>query len=133
MRPVLDEVGTERAASFDASHAERLRNRLMRRYAANSARGQLSALASVFAWAMKKRLLASNPFVDVKKPKKESRIEYLTSEDARKLLTVADEQGGSESTLRGAGDCAATGTPFDCERERSSDCAGKMSICSVVC
>ena len=92
LRPVLDEVGTERAASFDASHAERLRNRLMRRYAANSARGQLSALASVFAWAMKKRLLASNPFVDVKKPKKESRIEYLTSEDARKLLTVADEQ-----------------------------------------
>ena len=100
LRPVLDEVGGERAASFDVSRAERLRNRLMRRYAANSARGQLSALGSVFAWATKQRLLTSNPLRELKKPQKVARIEYLSTEDARKLLASADQK--AEQSLRAA-------------------------------
>lgn len=100
LRPVLDEVGSERAVSFDVSRAERLRNRLMRRYAANSARGQLSALGSVFAWATKQRLLTRNPLSELKKPKKVARIEYLSTEDARKLLALADQK--AEQSLRAA-------------------------------
>ncbi|MFO0656304.1 MAG: hypothetical protein U0787_14630 [Polyangia bacterium] len=90
LRPVIDAVGAQPAVSFDANQAERLRNRLMRRYAANSTRTQLTSIASVFAWATKNRLLSHNPFVDVKKPKKESRVEFLSSQDARKLLDAAD-------------------------------------------
>ncbi len=98
LRPVLDDVGSERAASLDVSRVERLRNRLMRRYAANTARGQLAALGSIFSWATKKRLLTSNPLVELKKPKKVARIEFLSTEDARKLLAAADAQ--AERSLR---------------------------------
>lgn len=49
LRPVLEEIGGKRVASFDAGHAERLRNRLIRGYTANTTQTQLTAISAVFA------------------------------------------------------------------------------------
>lgn len=92
LRPVLDEIGALPVVGFDAGQAERLRNKLMRRYAANTARTQLTSISAVFVWATRKRLLASNPFREVKRPNRESRIEFLSGQDARKLLDAADRE-----------------------------------------
>lgn len=90
LRPVLAQIGTHTASDFDHDDAERLRNRMIRAYASNTARGQLTAIGSVFAWAAKKRIIQTNAFTDVRKPRKESRIEYLSREDALRLIETAD-------------------------------------------
>ncbi len=90
LRPVLDEVGVKMVASFDSSDAERLRNRLIRGYAPNTARTQLSAISAVFAWAVRKRLQAANPLVEVKRPKASARLEFLSRDEATRLIDAAD-------------------------------------------
>lgn len=90
LRSVLDEMGGMAAVSFGPDDAERLRNRLMRGYAPNTARSQLAALSSLFSWAVRKRLLVVNPLVETKRPKASARLEFLTREQASQLVEAAD-------------------------------------------
>ena len=90
LRPVLEEIGGKRVASFDAGHAERLRNRLIRGYAANTARAQLAAISAVFAWAVRKQIHHFNPLVEVKRPKPSARLEFLSRDEATRLIDAAD-------------------------------------------
>ena len=100
LRPVLRQVGALVASQFSPPQAEKLRNVLIRSGAANTAAVRLSQISCVFAWATKQRIVAQNPFVGVRKPRKESRLEFLTVAEARRLIDFTDAQ--AKSDLRGA-------------------------------
>ena len=100
LRPVLRQVGALSATQFTAAQAEKLRNTLVRSGAANTAAVRLSQISCVFAWACKQRIVTQNPFVGLRKPRKEARLEFLTVSEARRLLNATDEQ--AQSDLRSA-------------------------------
>lgn len=100
LRPILHQIGGIPAAQFASGQAEKLRNALVRSGAANTAAVRLSQICCVFAWATKQRLLSQNPFVGLRKPRKEARLEFLTVTEARRLLDAADEQ--AKQDIRGA-------------------------------
>lgn len=100
LRPVLLLIGNLLAARFGSAQAEKLRNALVRSGAANTAAVRLSQISCVFAWACKQRLVSENPFVGLRKPRREARLEFLTVAEARRLIDVADAQ--AQSDLRGA-------------------------------
>jgi integrase len=86
----LSAVGEMQASQFSVEAAERLRNRLMRQYAANTTRTQLSALSAALGWATRKGLMLQNPLARLPMPRKTVRLEYLSREEARILLTTAE-------------------------------------------
>ncbi len=86
----LEAVGNIPVTQFSIESAERLRNRIMRRYAANTARTHLSALSAALAWATRKGLIPSNPMARLQMPRKTVRLEYLSREDACSLLSAAE-------------------------------------------
>jgi integrase len=91
-------VGEVPVTQFSVEAAERLRNRLMRRYAANTARTQLSALSAALAWASRKGLISSNPMARLPLPRKTVRLEYLSREEAGRLLSTSESIALSGST-----------------------------------
>lgn len=95
----LAAVGDVQASQFSVEAAERLRNRLMRQYAANTTRTHLSALSAALGWATRKGLMQQNPLSRLPMPRKTVRLEYLSREEARILLTTA-ESLAKEGTLR---------------------------------
>ncbi len=97
----LAAVGEVQSSQFSIEAAERLRNRLMRQYAANTTRTQLSALSAALAWAMRKGLMVTNPLARLPMPRKTVRLEYLSKPEARLLLTTA-ESLASQGTPRDA-------------------------------
>ena len=100
LRPILIHVGNQLATQFGSAQAEKLRNALVRSGAPNTAAVRLSQISCVFGWACKQRIVVENPFAGLRKPRKEARLEFLTSAEARRLIDVADEQ--AQADLRGA-------------------------------
>lgn len=95
----LASIGEVQVSQFSVESAERLRNRLMRQYAANTTRTQLSALSAALGWAMKKGLVTTNPLARLPMPRKTVRLEYLSRDEALLLLTTA-ESLAAQGSLR---------------------------------
>src|SRR5262249_54896033 len=67
----------------------RLRDALSRRYAAASVRLTLAFLRTVYAWAVKREILSMNPCREVESPRQRLLLEFLSREEAPKLLAHA--------------------------------------------
>ena len=96
--PILAISGRPLASAMTQVDAERTRNVLIRKYKPNTASTVLAAARSLFAWATDQKLIENNPFAKVKKPAHQANVEYLSKEEARRLIETAEKK----TDLRGA-------------------------------
>ena len=79
------------AGSFSIEDAERLRHQLTRQgYKGNTVRLKLTFLCTAFEFGRRKGIVLGNPFAGLRKPRAEHRVEYLTADEVRQLLSSVD-------------------------------------------
>jgi integrase len=100
LRRALPLLGALRADAVEPAHLDRLRLQLGKTHAPASVRGTLTYLGTMFGWAVKSRIVTTNPLRGIEKPAAPSALEYLTRDEVRRLLSRVDE-------------LAASGTLFD--------------------
>ena len=92
LRRVLPLIGNVQASSLKLVDLERLRNQLCTRYRSNTVRAALRPLGTCLSWAVRVGLLAQSPQKGLELPRRESSLEYLTLDEARRLLSLAEER-----------------------------------------
>ena len=93
---LIPQLADRQATSFSAEDGERLRNQLLRGgLKSNTVRLKLTFLGTAFGWAVKKGLLRSSPLAELRKPRAESRCEYLSGDEVRLLLAAVDAPSGA--------------------------------------
>ncbi len=90
---ILKDIGELQIPSFGIDAAERLRNRLVRQYKPNTARNKLACLGLMLSWATRKGLLPSNPLHGLRQPTATTRLQFLSKEEAVRLLEVSEQKG----------------------------------------
>lgn len=100
LRRALPVLGELRADAVQSQQLERLRLALGKTHAPASVRGTLIYLGTMFGWAVKGKIVATNPLRGIEKPRADSSIEYLSRDEVHSLLALLDK-------------LAATGTLFD--------------------
>ena len=83
--PMLGGLQTSQVREVDIA---RLRDALSQRFAAGTVRNVLASLSIVFSWAMKQGLAPHNPCRGVERPTAEQRLDYLSREEVRRLLST---------------------------------------------
>jgi integrase len=89
LRRILPELGDLAADAVQPAEVARLRDRLGRRYAAASVKVSLAFLHTVFSWAVRQGLVAHNPCRGVERPRPPGLLEFLSQDDAARLLEHA--------------------------------------------
>ncbi len=97
---ILQEIGALPIAAFSVDAAERVRNRLVRTYKPNTARNKLATLGLMLSWAARKGILRSNPLQGLSPPTATTRLQFLSKEEAVRLVDVAEKKG--QGNLRDA-------------------------------
>lgn len=95
LRRVLPVLGSKRADAVQSTDIDRLRDRLRVEYAQNTVRLTLCHLGTVYSWAKRRGIVPQNPTVGVERPAATESIEYLTRDEARRLLEVAEAHAQS--------------------------------------
>ncbi len=90
---ILQDIGSLFAATFSDQVAERLRNRIVRSYKANTARNKLASLGLMLSWAVRKGILRSNPMRGLSQPTATTRLQFLSKEEAVRLVEIAERRG----------------------------------------
>lgn len=88
------------ADAVQTQHLDRLRLVLGRSHAPASVRGTLTYLGTMFGWAVKNKIVETNPLRSIEKPRPESSIESLSRAEVHGLMARLDA-------------LAAPGTLFD--------------------
>lgn len=91
LRRVLPQLGSLRADAVTAQDLARLRDRLARRYAANSVRHTFNVLGTAYGWAQRLGLLSVNPVRGLELPARVDSLDYLTADEVKALLAKAAE------------------------------------------
>lgn len=92
---ILKDIGELPISTFSVDAAERFRNRLVRTYMPNTARNKLASLALLLSWATRKGFLLSNPLQGLRQPTATMHLQFLTKEEAVRLLDVAEQKAKS--------------------------------------
>jgi integrase len=92
LRRALPLIGARPSDRLPPADIVRLRESLLRSFAANSVRLTLSFLATAYGWAVKGKLLSGNPFRGVELPAREELIEYLSRDEVTALLALAAQR-----------------------------------------
>ena len=92
LRPVLDTIGRVAVARLDRAVLERLRDGLSRRCAANTVRSHLRPLGAALSWGVRRGIVPHNPLAGLERPRATHSLEYLSREDATKLLAAAAQR-----------------------------------------
>jgi len=92
LRPVLDVIGRLPITQLNRPTLERLRDSLSRRYEANTVRFHLRPLGAALSWAVRQGLLPFSPLAGMERPRAVHSLEYLTRDDAAKLLSEAERR-----------------------------------------
>ena len=95
LRRALPTVGALRADALGPAEVTRLRTALAQRGAANSASLTLAFLKTLFGWAVKMGIIALNPLRGAELPPRSAAMDYLTKEEVRALLNVADARAAA--------------------------------------
>ena len=90
---LVKDLGARPVSALTPDEAERLRNRLIRRFRPNTARNKLASLRLLLSWAQQKGLIVSSPVQGLRMPAATQRLDFLGKEDALRLLSVAEEKG----------------------------------------
>ncbi len=92
LRRVLPQLGSRAVDTLKATDIARLRDLLGRRYAPASVKVSLAFLHTLFSWAVREGLAPHHPCRGVERPRHRALLEYLSLDDAARLLTQAREQ-----------------------------------------
>lgn len=92
LRRILPLLGNLPAASLTQSDLERVRNQLCTRYRPNTVRAALRPLGTCLSWAVRVGLLTHSPQKGLELPPRESSLEYLTLDEARRLLSLSEQR-----------------------------------------
>ncbi|MBL8633583.1 MAG: tyrosine-type recombinase/integrase [Myxococcales bacterium] len=95
LAPVLPLLGH---GAVSADDAKKLVRRLSSTHKPRSIVRKLAMLKMIYKWALRRGLVPSNPFEDVKPPRVEATVEYLSSAEVKALIAAAD----ARSDLRGS-------------------------------
>lgn len=95
LAPVLPLLGH---GAVSADDARKLVRRLSSTHKPRSIVRKLAMLKMIYKWALRRGLVPSNPFEDVKPPRVEATVEYLSSAEVKALIAAAD----ARSDLRGS-------------------------------
>ena len=95
LRRALPVLGALRIDALQPPHLDRLRLTLGKTHAPASVRGTLIYLGTMFSWAVKRQLVATNPLRGIEKPRASSSIEYLSRDEVHRLFTLLDELAAS--------------------------------------
>ena len=95
LRRSLPHLGTLPIGSLSRLHIERVRDLLAQRYRPNTVRAALRPLGTCLSWAVRQGLLPSNPTQGVELPRRENSLEYLSQEEARRLLSESERKARS--------------------------------------
>ena len=91
LQRILPFLGSEPAHRIKSAQVSRLADALSRKYAPASVRVSLAFLHTVYSWAIKQALLESNPCRGVERPAGRRMLEYLSREEALRLLSYTAE------------------------------------------
>lgn len=89
---VLQHIGHLQLSELNRSHIEKARDAVSRRFRPNTVRASLAPLGSALSWAVKQGLVANNPARGLEMPRRELSTEYLTGEEASRLLAEAERR-----------------------------------------
>jgi integrase len=89
--PLLD----KRADHVTELDVTKAREAMRRRYAPASVKLSLNFLSTLYSWAMREELSPKNPCRGVERPDTEHSVEFLTRDEARRLLDAAEAQATS--------------------------------------
>ena len=92
LRRTLPLLGERPADSLTAADIGRLREVTMRLVSPGSARLTLAYFASMYAWAVREKLVPHNPLRGVEKPQSRDLVEYLSVEEVRLLIAAAERR-----------------------------------------
>lgn len=95
LKPVVEIVGRIPVTQLNRPTLERLRDTLSRRCAANTVRYHLRPLGAALSWGVRQGLLTHSPLAGMERPRAAHSLEYLSREDAAKLLAAAEHQARS--------------------------------------
>jgi integrase len=90
LKRVLPALGRRPADAVTPLEVAKLRDALGGRYAAASVRLTLAFLRTAYAWAIKQKLVATNPCREVESPRPRTLLEFLSPEEAPNLLAYAE-------------------------------------------
>ena len=90
---ILKELGELPISAFSVDSAERFRNCQVRKYKPNTARNKIASLTLMLSWAARKGFLSSNPLHGLRQPNATTRLQFLSKEEAVRLLDVAERKG----------------------------------------
>ncbi len=96
LKRVLPRLGRLRCDAVSATDISKTRDEL--RVSAASVRLSLAFLGTMFSWAVSEKLIPQNPIKGVERPRVEPSIDFLTKEEACRLLHGAAERA-AQGTL----------------------------------
>jgi integrase len=91
LRRTLPLLGDKPADAVKSADIAKLRDALGEKFSAASVRVTLAFLATVFSFATKAGIVTMNPCLGIEKPPQRALLEFLSKEDAGKLLAYAYE------------------------------------------
>jgi integrase len=100
LRRALPLVGPFRADEIKQTDLEKLRADLARRSAPASVKLTLNFLCTVFSWAVKNGIVERNPVCGIERPATRSSLEYLSREEVRSVLDLAEKRSADGSGAR---------------------------------
>lgn len=92
LKPVLAAIGRIPISQLTRQTLERLRDKLSVECAANTVRYHLRPLGATLSWAVRQGLLIHNPLAGMERPRPTHALEYLSREEAAKLLGEAERR-----------------------------------------
>jgi integrase len=87
---LLPLIGTRPAEQLSRQEVERVRGILLRTIAPRTVGVVLAFLSVSYSWAVRAKILSGNPVRGVERPKADELLDYLTLDEARRLLTAAE-------------------------------------------
>jgi integrase len=101
LKKVTARIGKRWAEELTPSELGRLRDTLLKQWAAGTVRSTFVRLSSAFAWAVREGLLSQNPCRGVERPLPAQSLDFLSREEVQKL--VGGAEGRASSATRSDG------------------------------
>ena len=102
LRRSLPYLGHRPADAVTEADLAKLRDTLAETLSPASVRDSLTYLATVYAWAVKLKLVAGNPMVGLERPTAASSVEFFSQLEVQAILRTAEKRAASGQFLDGA-------------------------------
>jgi integrase len=92
LKRVISHIGHIQLSALTQSHVEKVRDLLSKRYRPNTVRASMRPLGTALSWAVRQELIDQSPLRGIDMPRRELAVEYLSADEAARLLAEAERQ-----------------------------------------